>query len=74
MNNTLKLAFAVLLIMTSQSFFAQKIVTSNRGQEIVNKKAEKHAKKSSDAYHAKLDDEQAKLNEQQSKIKKDQKE
>src|SRR4051812_21756252 len=73
MNTTIKFALALMLMLTSQAFFAQKIVTSDKQQQIINHKAEKEAKKSSDEYHAKLNDEQAKLKREQKRVEKEKK-
>ena len=45
MNTSIKFALVILLMLTSQAFFAQKIVTSNKQQQNINQKAEKDAKK-----------------------------
>lgn len=46
MKYTLKLFFALIIILNSNSFYAQKIATTEKSQELAQKKADQEAKKS----------------------------
>jgi len=73
MKNTLKLLFAFLFILNSNSFFAQKIITTEKSQEIAQKKLDKEAQKSTDDYRKKLDNDQSQLKKEQKKLERHQK-
>jgi len=73
MKHKLKVFFAFFLILSAQQFYAQDIVTTQKAQDALAKKADREAKKSTDEIHKKLNDEQARLKKEQKTVENHQK-
>ena len=73
MKYTLKLFLVLVLILNSNVFTAQTILTTEKAQEIAQKKADKEAQKATDDYRKKLSDEQSTLKKEQKRLDKHQK-
>jgi uncharacterized protein YxeA len=54
MKSILKLFFALIIILNSNSIFAQKIVTTEKNQQIAQQKANKETQKSQDEHLKKI--------------------
>lgn len=72
MKYSLKLLFALLLILNSNSFFAQQSATGQISPEIIQKKADQESQKSTNQYSRKLDDNQSQLKKEQKKVERNQ--
>ncbi|MFZ0596073.1 MAG: hypothetical protein WAM46_03755 [Flavobacterium sp.] len=72
MKHALKLLFALLFILNSNSFFAQQSAISETSQQVLQKKADKEAQKSTNEYRRKLQDDQSQLKKEQKKVEKHQ--
>lgn len=74
MKYTLKLLFALALLLNSNSFFAQQAMTPEQMQAISLNKVDSESIKSSKEYQKKLEDDQKRIRKEQNKALRHQKE